>query len=369
MKKWKILSLLGFGLLLIFCSSDKAQLIHFPSQVNAKADKALSKEELGAKDPSQIFFSQSWNFFYLLDDSSCGYIQFSQSRILYSTNNLIVHHTYYSPEGKVFYKKEYLPVSEMKWEIAEPRLSMGRHYWTGFYPEFRVFVPLEGMETSLTLDCLTPGFRPWDGPIHYGSPKGSWYELVIPIPWARLNGTIKIDKIEKKVSGFAFQDHNIQTILFPQQCETLNSLKSFSSNRAIHFVNCLSPKDFGHKPVQWIMIIKDGQIICASDDFQIEPISWAENSSKNIKYPAQIKILSQNPELSLEGETVEAELLEIIDTSKQIPKWAKLFTNLLGAKPVFVRQKAKVNWKLNFQGQEENFSTQGIFEYSFLAEK
>jgi len=369
MIKCKIWGVLGLALLLIFCSSDKTKPIYFPSPINAKADKALSKEELGPKAPSRIFFSQGWNFIYFLDDGASGYIQFIQSRIGYSTNNLIVHHTYYSPEGKVFYKKDYLPVSEMKWDITEPRLSMGRHYWAGFYPEFRVFVPLEGMETSLTIDCLTPGFRPWEGPIHYGSVKAPWYEQIVSIPGARLAGTIKIDKIEKKVSGFVFQDHNIQTIPFPQQCETLDRLNSFSPNWAIHFFNCLSPKAFGHKPLRWIMIMKQGQIIYATNDFQIETISWKDNSSKDIKFPEQIKILIQNPELSLQGEIGDTELLEMIDTRKQIPGWAKLFTNRLVAKPVFIRQKAKANWRLNFQEQEENFSTQGIFEYSFLEKK
>ena len=248
MKKNLRIAVLG-GLLLaagLALAVEVGPVYLFKGGVKLKAGKEVTRKDLEVEPAEGKFFSQGWTFVYYLDDGGGGYIQFSHARLGYTIKQILVHHSHYTADGKMIYKKEILSPKDLKWDEAEPRLSMGKSSMSGFYPEFRLYVPLEGLETTLTFQCLTPPWRPGAGPVHYGTPDGDWYDVVVPIPLARVSGTIRIANQERKVSGYGYSDHNTQTIWFMTQCEEIYALRSFSNNYAIHFLDYHSPAQFGN---------------------------------------------------------------------------------------------------------------------------
>jgi len=358
------------GALFLFSTlviGDETKLIYlFKGGVKVNPGKVITKKDLAVEPAQGKFFSQSWTFVYYLDDGGGGYIQFSSARFGYTIKNILVHHSHYTAEGKLVYRKEILSANDIKWDEKEPKLSMGNSSWTGFYPEFHLVIPLPGLETDLIFQCLTPPWRPGEGPVHYGSKEGDWYDVVIPIPLARVSGTIKAEGKEKKVSGFGYCDHNTQTVWFMTQCEELYALRSFSPNWAIHFLDYHSPAAFGYKRMSWLIVIKQGKIIYATDDYKIEPSDWAKEPKRGRKYPQKARIIIDSPEILLEGDIKGLKLLDVLDVRDETPKWAEPVLSKLIREPAFLREKAEVSWKINFQGKEEIIPAQGIFEYTIV---
>jgi hypothetical protein len=368
MKNWNRL-MVAIGLLVICglaISADVKPVYGFKGGVKVKPDRDVSKDDLKPIPAEGKFFSQAWTFVYYLDDGAGGYIQFSHARMGYALSNILVHHSHYSADGRLTYRKDVLSLKEMKYEESEPRLNMGKSFWSGFYPEFRVYAPLPGLETDLTFHSLTPPWRPGNGPVHYGAPDGDWYDLVVPIPLARVSGTIRVDGKNTKVSGFGYCDHNTQTVWFLSQVEELYALRSFGNGWAIHFLDYHSPKAFGGKRVSWLIVIKDGEIIYATDSYRIEPSDWTAEPKRGRKYPRQAKITIDGGGMKLTGEIKTTRLLDVLDVREETPDWAEPILFRLIREPAFMREKAEVIWTLNFEGREEIIPAQGIFEYTIV---
>jgi len=348
-------------------SGQPAQPVYlFKGGVNAKLEKESTSKELAPVPARGKFLSQVWTFIYYTDDGAGGYIQFSQARLGYIFKQAIVQHSHYTPEGKVVYRKKVLTGAEANWEEKEPRLAMGEFNWSGFYPQFRVFVPLEGLEAELTFHCLTAPWRPGQGPAHYGSPQGDWYDLLVMIPLGRVSGEMKIGGKRKQISGFGYADHSTQTIWFPRQCEELYALRSFNQRWAINFLDYHSPPAFGNQRVSWLMVIKDGKIIYATDNYDLEPYDWKAESGSGRKYPRKARLAINDQGFKLEGEIKASRLLDFMDMRDQVPKWLQSTLNRLIRQPAFIRQKAEASWKISYDGREELVSGRGIFEYAVV---
>jgi len=338
----------------------------FKGGVKVRPEKAISKKDLAVEPAEGKFYSQAWTFVYFTDDGGGGYIQFSFARLGYALRQVLVHHAYYGADGKMTYRKDILSLKDMQYDEKEPKLLMGKSSWSGFYPEFRVKVPLEGLETDLTFYCMVPPWRPGDGPVHYGAPDGDWYDIVVYIPLARVSGTIKVEGKEKKVSGFGYADHNTQTIWFMTQVQELYALRSFSDSWSVHFLEYHSPAEFGKKRVSWLLVMKEGKVIYATDKYEVRPSDWATEPRRGRKYPQRARIIVNDPGFKLEGEVKGVRLLDVLDVRDQVPAWLEPAASKLIRQPAFIRQKADVTWKIKYQGREETFPDKGIFEYTIV---
>ena len=349
-KKLPFLIILALALV---CGDSREKIYLFKGGVKTRPEQGLSREELGFYPPQGKFFSQSWTFIYYLEDGSGGYIQLSHLRLGYLLQQLLVHHSHYTEQGQLIYQKKIVPAKDWEWEQAKPRLRIGPAYWEGFYPDFYLFAPLKGITAKLKFHCLTPGWRPGEGPTYYGSPQGEWYDLVVMIPWAEVSGTIKIPGREKSVRGFGYADHNIQTIWFTTQCQELYALRSFARGWAIHFLDYHSPARFNYQRMSWLLVMKEGRIIYATDQYQIYPSEWSEEPERKRKYPKKARIVVDQPELKLTGEIQGRELLEVLDVRDQLPGWAVPLAEKLIRQPAFIRQRAHLFWKITHHNQSQ----------------
>lgn len=368
MSLWQRLSALGAaGLFIITASAQDVQKI-FPFKGGVKIDPGvkIAIKDLAIAPEQGKFFTQSWTYVYYTDDGGGGYIQFTVMRLGYTLKQIGAHHTHYTADGKMVYRKEILSAKDLKWDAKAPRLRMGRSEWYGFYPDFHVVVPLEGLETDLSFECLVPPWRPGQGPVHYVEPDGDWYDLVVFIPLARVTGKIRVDGVDHKITGWGYADHNTQTVWFNTQVKNLYALRSFNQNWAIHFLDYHSPQQFGGARVSWLLVMKDDKIIHATSDFAVTPSDWAREPRRNREYPRQVKVAVNDPGFQLEAEIKGIKLLDVLDVRDQVPSWLEPTVSRLIRQPAFIRQKAEMTWKVRYQGKEELVPARGIFEYTIV---
>ncbi len=357
------------GLVSVLALGGEVQKIYgFKGGVKVSPAAPVAKKDLAYIPPAGKNFSQSWTFVYYLDDGSGGYLQFSTLRLAYAFKQILVHHAYFPADGPLVYRKEILSTSEVKWEATEPRLTMNQSYWSGFYPEFRIFAPLNDLYANLTFQSLVPPWRPGDGPVHYFTPDGDWYDLVVPIPLAAVTGTIRVGSKEKKVSGFGYMDHNSQTVWFLTQVQELFALRSFGEKWSIHFLDYWPPPNFGNQRVSWLIVMKDNKIIYATDKYKVEPSDWVAEPKRGRKYPRKARVVVEDPQFKLVGEIKGVKLLDVLDVRDEVPAVLEPAASKLIRQPAFIRQRAEVTWKLTTPAGEETAPARGIFEYT-IAEK
>ncbi len=339
------------------------KLYKFKGEVNAQT-LGLTVNQIGFYSPQGHFFTQSWTFIYYLDNGGGGYIQFSYARVGFIFKQLLVHHSHYTNEGKLVYRKDIMSVDKLNWEPLIPALKMGESSWSGFYPDFKVRAYLKDLKADLTFHCLVPGWRPGKGPAHYGSPDGPWYDLVVMIPWAEVSGTIEAEGKKKKVKGFGYCDHNVQTIWFSTQCNRIYALRSFAKNWAIHFLDYQSTPEYGGEHLRWLIVMNKGKILFATDKYEISFSDWKK--SKNYNIPSRAKIKVSQSGFQLEGEIIGKKLVEILDINSQLPSWIAPAVNKLIRQPVLTRQIAEIKWHIKTKHKTKTIKAEGIFEYTIV---
>jgi hypothetical protein len=338
----------------------------FKGGVNTRAEKGLTREEAGFHEPEGKFFTQSWTFVYYLDDRSGGYLQFTYMRMGYFLDRLSGQHSYFDPDGNLWFSAELAGGSDWSFELEPWRLRMGRQEISGFYPEFTVKSEIQGISTDLHFLCKVPGWRPGEGPAHYGSPEGDWYDLYVVIPWAEVSGTIMVDGEARKVHGFGYMDHNVQTVFFTAQVQSIHALRSFSAHYAIHILEYLAPEGFEPKRLAWLLIMKDDRIIFATDKYTLEPSDYVEDNRADYPYPTRVKVKVDLPGCRLTGTIRCTGFMEFLDVMDQIPEFLHGIADRLFKQPAFVRQLAEVDWQIRLGDIDEHVRAEGIFEVAFV---
>ncbi len=336
---------------------------NFKGGVKTRADQGLTKQELQPAPASGMFFSWAYTFVYYLDDGSNGMIQyayFAAGGKLFQRN--FVHFSYVSPTGERVYRKAIIDDDLRSWRSDPPMLAVGKHYWQGFYPDFDLHLDYGDVRADLHYHCLTPGWRPGEGPVHYGAPDGDWYDLVVMIPWAEVSGTIVVPGKTLQVHGNGYSDHNTQTILFTSQVSDIHALRSFGDQYSIDFLDYTAPPELGSARTTWILVMQKGKILYATDDFELQGFDLQKDPRRGFPYPTRMEVSINDPECRLSGTVRGQQLLEDLDVADETPGWARPVVSTFVSTPVFMRQSAVVDWHLQMPGIDATFTGRGILE-------
>ena len=340
------------------------QVYNFKGGVKTRATEGITKQQLVPQPPQGMLYTWTYTFVYYLDDRSSGMIQFSLFRAggpLYQRN--FVHFSYAPDQGgERVYRKDLIANDQRTWQDNPPKLTMGKHSWQGFYPDFDLHLDYGDVKADLHYHCLTPGWRPGEGPTHYGTPDGAWYDLITVIPWAEVSGTITLPDKTLKVHGHGYSDHNTQTEVITSQLTQIRALRSFGDDYAIHFLDYVAPADLGGTRTTWILVMKKGQILYATDDYQLKDSDLKQDPRRGTSYPTRIEVTINKPECKLSGVVKGLRLVEVMDVLDEMPGWVKPIVTTFASTPIFVRQQADVDWHLQMPGIDATFTNRGILE-------
>ena len=346
---------------------------NFAGGVRTRPDAGLSKQDLKLMPEDGGFFSWAYTFMLTLDDGSSGMIQFTYWKMYFKTQRGL--YFAFSDKGEEqIIRKTIIGAKAVEYSPDPPALVMGPHHWKGFYPDFDVhldFPDEEGqapMKADLRFHSRTPGWRPGEGPVHYGSPDGDWYDVVVMIPWADVSGTITMNGAVREVKGFGYSDHNTQNILPTKQCDKLMALRSFSDEYAVHFLEYIAPEHFDGERTTWILIMKGDRILFATDDWEREMFDFRTEPKRGYQYPTRVRTSIDLPACRLTGEIRGTKYIGALDALDEIPAFLRAVASKFVSAPVFIRQNADIDWHLEMPAEkiDATFTAKGVFETTIV---
>jgi len=349
------------------------QVYNFKGGVRTRADQGITKQQLKPMTPDSGFFSWTYTFMFYLDDDSSGMIQFTYWKY-YVMETRGLYFAFNDKGDHLYLRKGLADADETSYSGDPPEMKMGPHYWKGFYPDFYVhqdFPAEDGqpqMMTDLHFHCRTPGWRPGEGPVHYGAPDGDWYDLIVMIPWADLDGTVTIDGKTRKVKGFGYSDHNSQTVFPTTQCDELMALRSFNDDYSINFLDYIAPEKFGRERSTWILIMKDHEILYATDKWERQMFDFKVEPRRGYKYPTRVTVKIDQPGVKLTGEIKGVKFIGAVDAMDEVPAFVRPVAEKFVTAPVFIRQNAVVQWRLTMPDQsiDDTFTAKGVYETTIV---
>lgn len=349
------------------------KVYNFKGGVKTRADKGLTREDLKPMPDQGGFYTWCYTFLFYTDDGSSGMIQLTYWKLyLLSQHGLVFAFTDRGEQTHL--QKAIIKAEDFSYGDDPPELRMGKNYWRGFYPEFEVYVdlPAEDKGPDLKADLVfrprTPGWRPGEGPVHYGDPEGDWYDLVVMFPWADVSGTVTLNGEERKIEGWGYSDHNTQTVFPTTQSEKLLALRSFSEEYSINFLEYIAPEDFGFERSTWIIIIKDHEILFATDQWERELDDLEVWPKRGYKYPTTMRVSIDQPGCRLSGVIKGDRYIGATDAMDELPAFVRPIAEKFMEAPVFIRQNVTVNWSLIMpeRGIDESFVNKGVLETTIV---
>ena len=372
--KFKTMVLAALMVMLVASAAIAAKKVYnFKGEIDTRDGKGLTKEQIAVPDDEGGFFSWTYTFMVYLDDDSSAMIQFTYWKF-YLMDQRGLYFSYIDKGETAHYRQGIYDDDEMTYKKDPPDFKMGPHSWSGFYPDFDIKLdfPTEdgepAMSADIHFDCRTPGWRPGEGPVHYGEPDGDWYDLIVMIPWAEVSGTITVDGKTKNITGWGYSDHNTQTVIPTAQTEELMALRSFTDDYAIHFLEYIAPEDYGHDRTTWLIIMKDDEIVYATDKWEREMDDYTTEPRRGYKYPQKMTFTIDQPGVKLTGELKGVKFIALLDAMDNLPGFIRSIAEKFITAPVFIRQNAVVEYKLEIPERsiDDEFTAKGVFETTIV---
>ncbi|MFO8056075.1 MAG: hypothetical protein R6V10_02115, partial [bacterium] len=182
------------------------KIYNFEGGVKTRAEQGLSESQIAPTYPDNWFSTWTYTFILVLDDGGSATIQFTYWKA-YLVKRWGVNVSFIDKGEDQVINNQVFKEDSVEYDNDANRFQAGPHYWEGEYPEYRVHldIPARGgkpaMKGDIKLRSLVKGWRPGKGPVHYGAPDGPWYDLVVPVPWADLSGSLHINGKKHELKG------------------------------------------------------------------------------------------------------------------------------------------------------------------------
>ncbi len=349
------------------------KVYNFKGGVKTRADKGLSNERVAPTYPDNWFSTWTYTFILIMDDGSSATVQFTYWKV-YLASRGGINVSYIDKGEDQVINSQVFDMDKLEYDHDNHRFQVGPHYWEGEYPDYRIHLDIPAqngkpaMKADIKLRSLVKGWRPGEGPVHYGAPDGSWYDLVVPIPWADLSGSFYINNKKHELKGYAYMDHNTQTVMPTEQLGKIIALRSFSDEYAVNFLEYIAPDSYGNTRSTWILVMKNGEILYATDDWERTMGDFREEKRTGYTYPSTLEVKINKPGIKLIGTVRGQKLIEIVEPLEELPDWVLKVARKFFKAPAIIRQNVEVDWHLKMpeEGIDKKFRCNGVFENSII---
>lgn len=321
----------------------------------------ICREDIAPRHPPEWIYNWRYTFTLLDHDGSSLMIQFTYSKMTRLLDQYFYYFSFVDAEGKRVYVQSEVDGGEYEFDPLAPSMRMGRQGWSGFFPSYRLRIDTPELSADLDYDCRAAGWRPGTGPARFGSRGSDWFDHVVFIPWAEVSGTITVGGETRQVRGRGYADYTIQNMMLFNHIERIYSMASFSDGYSLCFFEHTAPEKYGNGRVGWMLVMRDGQVVLATDDWEREDLETAPDPRRGITYARRFRIKARGGSAQLEGVIDAWEIIEERDVLDMMPEdvhpYARRFR-----RPIYVRLRADAAWKLTGKGVEEEARTSGIME-------
>lgn len=238
------------------------------------------------------FYGEWWYFDARLEDGHVvvGFLQASE--LMTRKPGIEIH--VYKPSGEKLSVVKKFPASELR--AAEERCDVWvgkNHCWAewpeeGGLPTHHLFISEEGMELDLVFRSEVPGWKPGRGRTRYGD-RG-YFGWVVPIPRARVEGTVKYEGRTLKARGIGYHDHNVITADARRIISWWYWGRLYTDDFTLLYAYVRTRKRFGNVASKPLMLAYGDKVIVSSGEMTMTEGKAVFNPKANRTYPSWLEL-------------------------------------------------------------------------------
>ena len=192
----------------------------------------------------------------------------------------------YTPSGEKLSANKYYKKSDVRTSEKKCDVWVGKNHAVGSYPEYRLHIAEGELEANLTFHSELPGWKPGKGMTYYGD-KG-FFAWVVPVPRARVVGTIKIGGKVIPVKGTGYHDHNWGNADMKKIISHWYWGRLYTREFTLLYAYVVTNRIYGNVISRPLMLAHKDKIILSTGNMTLNENSFKFSSKANRKYPSHI---------------------------------------------------------------------------------
>jgi hypothetical protein len=238
------------------------------------------------------FYGEWWYFDARLEDGHVvvGFLQASE--LMTRKPGIELH--VYKPSGEKLSVVKKFPASELRASEEKCDVWVGSNHCHAEFPEdgglptHYLHIAEDGMEADLTFRSELPGWKPGKGLTRYGD-RG-YFGWVVPIPRARVEGTVNYEGKTLQAKGIGYHDHNVITTDARRIIAWWYWGRLYTDDFTLLYAYVRTRKRFGNVASKPLMLAYGDRVILSSGEMTLTESDVTFNAGANRTYPAKLEI-------------------------------------------------------------------------------
>lgn len=266
--------------------------------------------------------------------------------------------TIYKPNDekiqKVYdYKRSDLKVSRELADIQIGKNFIRVDYSNEKFPIYEIFLDEGEFGLHLKYTAEIPGWMPGKGYTKFG--ELGVFGWVVPLPKAKVDGTIKVHNETISVKGMGYHDHNWITLNMIKILNYWHWGRIYSENLTVVYAYIQSNKKMENYIIPVLMLAKNDKIILSTGEYVLKEKDFQYDDKAKNNYPLSLEFeLPNQNKITLKVEN-------IIDSDNMLsdfnPILRFLAKNVLKLNPGYFRLNSK--FEINFDYNGSSFKEKG----------
>jgi len=234
-----------------------------------------------------------WWYFDAILESGHVVIGFLQASELLSRKPGVELHVYMPTGEKISEIRQY-GVSDMRISDTTCDVQVGKNCVTASYPAggglptYTLHIAEGNLEAQLTFTAQVPGWRPGLGKTTYG--KRGYFAWIVPIPRARVEGTVRIGDTVIKARGVGYHDHNWGTADMKRILTHWYWGRIYAEDFTLIYAYVRTGRRFANACSKPLMIAHGDRVIYSTGQWELVEGPPVFNAVANRHYPRYVTI-------------------------------------------------------------------------------
>ncbi|MBD3192494.1 MAG: hypothetical protein GF308_17780 [Candidatus Heimdallarchaeota archaeon] len=220
-----------------------------------------------------------------------------------------------------------MTTSKVEADIHIGKNHLSVNYSQRNYPVYTLHIDEEEIGCHWKFIGEITGWKPGNGQTKFG--KRGYFAWTIPLPKAKVKGTIRFGTEQLKVNGFGYHDHNWGNFALAKVIDYWYWGRIYSDQFTLIYAYIQCNKKMNYYPIKVLMLANNNQVILSTGEYQLFQNNFQMNKKVANTYPGHLTLnLANHLQMTLTVEKIlDAENL-LADRNPIIQFLAKHLLNL-----------------------------------------
>jgi hypothetical protein len=272
----------------------------------------------------------------------------------------------YTPDGRTHKHYIFPPRKLFSASRESCDVRIGDSFLRGGYPRYEISMEAEGDRVDLVFESEVPGWKPGKGANLVPFPMMKTMGWLVPVPRAKVRGTLTVAGKDVEVSGHGYHDHNWGETPIFHVVDNWHWGHIVSGDLAITWSDITMSRNLGYQRACMFLVSKAGRLVYESSDIRTSYEEWHARGPYLHPYPGLITVGFGQEGAPASGE-FSMRVRDVIETQDLldmvgIPGLLKRMVHATLSKPYYFRWLSTVEGGVEVSGERVEFDGDTIHE-------